>query len=294
MMLEQRLEVELLKYNRPYNLPPNSKTILIMNLIATVRTFFLVTLFASAIALSNCYSVLADTVESNTADTLRQAAKEVVKDTGAKEQFGKSKNGNELLDKAQNKANQKLNKMAEAASNNDLTDDKKLFVDNMQSDQLIDIMTDVNGNSNAPKLAYWHVWTDDDGVSHQTQCELTNFAKESMSGDAAPQWNNRLMSARSKIVFAELPVNWVGEWHENPQPQWIIPLTGKWFVETMDGKRVEMGVGEVSFGGDQNTKADAMGLQGHLSGTVGREPCKMMIIQLEGDRWLGLKPGDLK
>ena len=89
MMLEQRLEVELLKYNRPYNLPPNSKTILIMNLIATVRTFFLVTLFASAIALSNCYSVLADTVESNTADTLRQAAKEVVKDTGAKEQFGK-------------------------------------------------------------------------------------------------------------------------------------------------------------------------------------------------------------
>ena len=134
MMLEQRLEVELLKYNRPYNLPPNSKTILIMNLIATVRTFFLVTLFASAIALSNCYSVLADTVESNTADTLRQAAKEVVKDTGAKEQFGKSKNGNELLDKAQNKANQKLNKMAEAASNNDLTDDKKLFVDNMQSD----------------------------------------------------------------------------------------------------------------------------------------------------------------
>lgn len=154
-------------------------------------------------------------------------------------------------------------------------------------------MIGANQDPNPPKFSYWHVWTDDRGVSHQTRCELTNFTQESMSGDAAPQWNNRLMTAKSKIVFAELPVNWVGEWHENPQPQWIIPLSGKWFVETMDGQRVEMGVGEVSFGGDQNTKPNAKGLQGHLSGTVGNEPCKMAIVQLEGDRWLGLQPGDL-
>ena len=135
MMPEQRFRDGTTKYYRPYSLPPNSKIISIMNLIATVRTFFLVTLFASAIAITSCHSVLADTVESNTADTLRQAAKEVVKDTGAKEQFGKSKNGNELLDKAQNKANQNLNEMAEkAASNSDLDNDKKLFVDNMQQD----------------------------------------------------------------------------------------------------------------------------------------------------------------
>ena len=105
-----------------------------MNLIATVRTFFFVTLFASAIALSNCYSALADTVKSNNADTLKQAAKEVVKDTGVKEQFGRSKNGNELLDKAQNEANQKLNKMAEkAASDGNIPDSKKLFLDNMNN-----------------------------------------------------------------------------------------------------------------------------------------------------------------
>ncbi|MGF1514488.1 MAG: cupin domain-containing protein [Elainellaceae cyanobacterium] len=148
-------------------------------------------------------------------------------------------------------------------------------------------------NQTAPSLSYWHVWTDDDGVSHQTQCELTNFKSESMSGDADPQWNNRLLTAESKIIFAELPVGWVGEWHENPQPQWIIPLSGAWFVETMDGQRVEMGVGEVSFGGDQDTQPNANGQQGHLSGTVGNAPVKMMIVQLEGDRWVGLRPGDL-
>ncbi len=80
-------------------------------------------------------------------------------------------------------------------------------------------------SQNKPKLTYWHVWTDDDGISHQTRCELTDFAKESMGGDAEPQWNNRLLSTDAEILFAQLPVGWVGEWHENPQPQWIIPLS---------------------------------------------------------------------
>ncbi|PZD73336.1 hypothetical protein C1752_02400 [Acaryochloris thomasi RCC1774] len=148
-------------------------------------------------------------------------------------------------------------------------------------------------SENPPTQPYWHVWTDDDGISHQTRCELTNFEQESMGGDADPQWNNRLMSADAKILFAELPVGWVGEWHENPKPQWIVPLSGCWYVETMDGKRVEMGTGEISFGADQDTKPNAEGHQGHISGTVGEQPVQMMIIQLEGDRWLGMRPGDL-
>ncbi|MEM1251899.1 MAG: cupin domain-containing protein [Cyanobacteria bacterium P01_H01_bin.21] len=146
--------------------------------------------------------------------------------------------------------------------------------------------------SKTPVLAYWHVWTDRYGVSHQTRCKLTDFDKESMGGDAAPQWNNPLFSEETKVIFAELPVGWVGEWHENPKPQWIIPLSGTWFVETMDGTRVKMGPGEVSFGADQNTIPDMDGRQGHLSGTVGSQPAKLMIVQLEGDRWINLQPGE--
>lgn len=65
----------------------------------------------------------------------------------------------------------------------------------------------------------------------------------------------RLLQVQTQglVIFTVLPVNWVGKWHENPQPQWIIPLSGRWFVETTDGMRVEMGTGEISFGGDQNT-----------------------------------------
>ena len=83
------------------------------------------------------------------------------------------------------------------------------------------------------------------------------------------------------MTWMVLPVGWIGEWHENPKPQWIVPLSGRWFVETMDGQRVEMGAGEISFGEDQGTTADEQGHRGHLSGTVGAEPAVLVTIQLD-------------
>jgi hypothetical protein len=142
---------------------------------------------------------------------------------------------------------------------------------------------------NRPTLTYWHVWTDDDGVSRQTRAELTGFEQQSMGSGADPQWNNRLMQGAEQILFSELPAGWTGEWHENPAAQWIVPLSGAWWVETMDGQRVEMGPGDVSFGADQGTA----GGKGHRSGTVGDAPCRMMIVQL-GERWTGARPGALE
>jgi hypothetical protein len=148
--------------------------------------------------------------------------------------------------------------------------------------------------SDKPTLSYWHVWTDDDGVSHQSQCELTSFEKESMGGDAAAQWNNRLMTDDAEVLFCTLPVGWVGDWHENPRPQWIVPIVGTWYVETMDGQRVEMGPGEVSFGADQRTRENAQGHRGHVSGCVGDAPAQLMVIQLKSDRYVAARPGDFE
>ncbi len=53
----------------------------------------------------------------------------------------------------------------------------------------------------------------------------------------------------------------------------------------MDGNRVEMGGGDVSFGGDQNTKPNGQGHKGHLSGTIGQQPVMLMIVQLIGNKW---------
>jgi hypothetical protein len=145
-----------------------------------------------------------------------------------------------------------------------------------------------------PKLAYWHVWTDDQGVTHQTRCELSGFVMQSMGGKAALQWNDRVLTGETSLLFCVLPVGWIGDWHENPKPQWIAPLSGRWFVETMDGTRVEMGPGEVSFGGDQNSKEDAQGRVGHRSGTVGNQPAVLMVVQLDDAVWAGARPGAFK
>src|SRR5271170_4940286 len=135
----------------------------------------------------------------------------------------------------------------------------------------------------SPSVKYWHVWSDGRGVSHQTQCAMKNFVLQSIEPPASPQWLDRLNADGASVIISVLPPGWIGIWHENPKPQWIVPLSGRWFVETMDGTRVEMGPGEVSFGNDQNCVADAQGRKGHRSGTVGNQPATLMVFQLDQD-----------
>ena len=100
-----------------------------------IRKLCLVTLLWIAIAFTPFVpidSAQADNMKVNP-NNARQAAEKVVQDTGVKEQFGKSENGDRLLDNAQQKANQKLNEMAEEAdSDRDLPDSKKLFLNNLK------------------------------------------------------------------------------------------------------------------------------------------------------------------
>ena len=132
--------------------------------------------------------------------------------------------------------------------------------------------------TDAPIVRYWHLWTDADGVSHQSQCVMAAFHLGSVQPPAAPQWQGRKTSAATTVMFTVLPVGWIGEWHQNPKPQWIVPISGRWFVESMDGTRAEFGVGEISFGGDQNAR-EMDGKMGHRSGVVGEAPAVLMLVQ---------------
>jgi hypothetical protein len=130
-----------------------------------------------------------------------------------------------------------------------------------------------------PQIHYWHLWTDAAGISHQKKCTLENFEFKGV-GNADPQWNNKQPRGESTVVFTVQPVGWVGEWHENPAPQWIVPLSGSWWVEAMDGTRVDFGPGEISLGEDQGCIADAKGRKGHRSGVNGGQPAVLMTVQL--------------
>lgn len=129
-----------------------------------------------------------------------------------------------------------------------------------------------------PRIPFMHLWTDEHGVSHQAPCALEDFELKGIGG-ADPQWNNKHQTCSSTVVVTVQPVGWVGDWHENPAPQWIVVLSGRWWIESMDGTRIEQGPGEFSFGEDQGcTQTD--GRKGHRSGTIGDAPAILMTIQL--------------
>ena len=134
--------------------------------------------------------------------------------------------------------------------------------------------------TDTPTAPYWHLWADENGVSHQTQCVMSHFELKSAQAPAAPQWQGQMTSGAMTAMVTVLPVGWIGEWHVNPKPQWIVPLSGRWFVESMDGTRIEMGAGESSFGGDQ-AAVEVEGKRGHRSGTVGEVPAVLMLVQFD-------------
>jgi hypothetical protein len=129
-----------------------------------------------------------------------------------------------------------------------------------------------------PVVHYWQLHTDAVGISHLTRRAITDFEWQSMQPPAAPQWQGTKTCAEMTVFVTVQPGGWLGTWHENPKPQWIVPLSGRWFVEAMDGTRIEMGAGELSFGGDQNCRAIGE-KRGHRSGTVGEVPAVLMIVQ---------------
>ncbi len=131
--------------------------------------------------------------------------------------------------------------------------------------------------SDTPVMPYWHVYVDDEGTSRQERFTLSAFELKGINPSVAPQWNDKMEPSEAGVTFTVLPVGWIGEWHENPKPQWIAILSGRWFVETMDGTRVEMGPGELMMGEDQGTS----GRKGHRSGTVGDTPCTMIVTGLD-------------
>lgn len=130
-----------------------------------------------------------------------------------------------------------------------------------------------------PKFYYWHNWTDMNGVSHLAHCSVSSFELRSIEPPADAQWQAQQPESKSQVVFTEQPIGWKGSWHEEPKVQWMVPLQGRVFVQAMDGKRVELGPGEVLLAEDQNTKSDAQGHKGHLDGNVGSGAVRLLLIQ---------------
>ena len=123
---------------------------------------------------------------------------------------------------------------------------------------------------------FWWVWVNEKGESCQTRHAFKKHDKSAFTEGAGPIWNATHYKGPATIITLILMPGELKDWHENPKPQWIVPLHGKWGVETMDGVIVEMGPGEISFGGDQGTRNK----QGHRSWAIGEAPAVLLLIQV--------------
>ena len=137
---------------------------------------------------------------------------------------------------------------------------------------------------------YWHLWTDEQGISRQEKCSISSFSLGQLGPGDSPQFSRNLLDQGNAFV-TYLPVGWTADWHDNHIPKWIYVLRGSWSVESMDGHKVVINAGEYSFGADQGCITTADGKRGHLSAQVGDETNVQLIIQRNDDAWRGVKPG---
>lgn len=130
-------------------------------------------------------------------------------------------------------------------------------------------------------LPYYRLGIGRTGLTTMEPLVMSGFESRSLGGFASPSWVLDLPGLFQNVSFVLLPIGWIGDWHESPFPQWVVALSGRWFVETQDGTRVEMGPGDLHWGEDQGTRERAGG-HGHRSGQLGESPCMLMMVQRTG------------
>lgn len=137
---------------------------------------------------------------------------------------------------------------------------------------------DGTDKASPPAMPFWEMKAAPDGRSTIAQLTLAGFKLDSVSDDAAPIWMREFKGEVKAVWFNIMPVGWVGEAHPTPALQWVVPLSGRWFIETQDGTRIEMGPGDIHWGADLEGDGPRE-KTAHRSGQIGEVPCVQMMVQ---------------
>lgn len=136
------------------------------------------------------------------------------------------------------------------------------------------------GEKSQPEnFAYTHLWVSSDGETHVKEGKLSNFDLKQYAASTPPQFVKPTQPP-TKTVFSELSVGNEQDWHCCPQVQYVICLSGKWYIETSDGSRREFGPGEILFQ-DNIEGSPASKKPQHKSGVVGDSVNQQLILQVE-------------
>ncbi|WP_225198626.1 hypothetical protein [Gluconobacter oxydans] len=141
--------------------------------------------------------------------------------------------------------------------------------------------TPVEDKPSFPTISYWDNWTDPQGVTHLTKCKMSTFHEELITpaGDKVMLSTPHDGPATVTVTIRVQPPHWKGGWNESHQVQWIVPLSGIYFVKAMDGTSVELNPGDVLLSEDVAPVAHGTDPKGHQSGNVGDAAVALQILQ---------------
>ncbi|KAL3693057.1 hypothetical protein R1sor_006708 [Riccia sorocarpa] len=138
--------------------------------------------------------------------------------------------------------------------------------------------TSGDGEPQPSNFTYTQLWADEKGETHVQQCKMTGFSLQNYS--AYQQFiRDDFGGNATKFVFTELSVGLTQPLHSTPAVQFVITLSGSWYINTTDATYHAFQAGDVLF--QDNTKdSPAAKVPQHFSGAVGDVPCQQFILQI--------------
>ncbi|KAG6549417.1 hypothetical protein Mapa_009136 [Marchantia paleacea] len=134
-----------------------------------------------------------------------------------------------------------------------------------------------SGSTQPLDFKYTQLWSDADGETHITECKMSGFREEAYSS-LIQYVRDDFGGNTTKLVFTELSVNLTQPLHSPPAVQFVVTISGSWYIVTTDGSYRAFQPGEVLFQ-DDTVDSPAAKIPEHFSGAVGAVPCQQMIIQ---------------
>ncbi|MCG6926865.1 MAG: cupin domain-containing protein [Acidobacteria bacterium] len=121
------------------------------------------------------------------------------------------------------------------------------------------------------ELDYTRIFEDREEESHfedvDVEVSLVDFAPP------APPLNLSEPLSAERIILADVPAGWVGDWHPTPRRQFAVVLSGELEVEVSDGEVRRFGPGGVVL-------LEDVGGKGHLTRALGDSEARIAFVQL--------------
>jgi hypothetical protein len=120
-------------------------------------------------------------------------------------------------------------------------------------------------------MRYTRIYADAGGQPQFEEVEI-ELREADLSPSAEPMDLSAPIEA-ARLMFATIPVGWIGERHTAPRRQFFVQLTGVIETEVSDGRRVRTGPGSVTL--IEDTEGG-----GHVTRVIGDVPVTGAFVQL--------------